>query len=113
MFKGVAWEQISGLVQRGLMFGAGVVVAKGWVSEAGATQIVGGLLAIIGTVWSVKVNTTTALTESVKNLDGVKGIVTDNTPAGRALADSIPGTDVAAAGSHDAKSLAATTGDRV
>lgn len=110
MFKGVAWEQISGLVQRGLMFGAGFVVAKGWISEAGAVQIVGGLVAFLGTLWSLKVNTTTALTESVKNLEGVKGVVTDNTPAGRALAASIPGPEVAAAGTTDAKYLAATGG---
>jgi len=112
MFKGVAWEQISGLVQRGLMFGAGVMVAKGWVSENGATQIVGGLVTFLGAVWSVKVNTTAALTESVKNLEGVKGIVTDNTPSGRALAQSIPGSEVAAAGTSDAKALA-TLGDKI
>ena len=112
MFKGVAWEQISGLVQRGLMFGAGFLVAKGWISEAGATQIVGGLIVIFGTLWSIKVNTTKALTTSVKDLEGVKGVVTDNTPSGRALAQSISGPEVAAAGSFDAKSIAAA-GDRV
>ena len=108
MFKGVAWEQISGLVQRALMFGAGVAVAKGWIGEAGATQIVGGLVAFLGVIWSVKVNTTKALTESVKGLDGVKGVVTENTPAGRALAESIPGPEVAPAGSTNAKVIAAT-----
>lgn len=106
MFKGVAWEQISGLVQRALMFGAGFLVAKGWISEAGAAQIVGGLLAFLGAVWSVKVNTPTALTVSVKNLEGVKGVVTENNPAGRALAEAIPGPEVVPAGTHDAKSLA-------
>lgn len=105
MLKGVAWEQVSGLVQRGLMFGAGFIVAKGWLSEGAAQQIVGGLLAAIGAVWSYKVNTPTALTTSVKNLDGVKGIVTENTPQGVALAQAVPGP-VVPAGSPGAKELA-------
>lgn len=105
MFKGVAWEQVSGLVQRVLMFGAGVVVAKGWVSEAAAAQIVGGLVAFIGVLWGIKVNTPTALTTSVKNLDGVKGVITENNPQGLALAQAIPGPQVVPAGTSDAKAL--------
>lgn len=105
MFKGVAWEQISGLVQRGLMFLAGMAVAKGWVSDAGAVTIVGGLMAFLGAIWSVKVNTAAALATSVKNLDGVKGIVTENNPQGIALAQAVPGP-VVPAGSPDAKALA-------
>lgn len=38
----------------------------------------------------------------------VKGVVTTNTPEGRALAESIPGPAIASAGSSDAKALAST-----
>ena len=38
----------------------------------------------------------------------VKGVVTSDTMAGRELANSIPGTTVASAGSSDAKKLATT-----
>jgi hypothetical protein len=62
---GISWDQISGLVQRVLMFAGGFVVAKGWISEELMIQIVGALVGLGGILWGVKVNTQSALVASV------------------------------------------------
>lgn len=49
----VTWETVSGLVRHALTFLGGFVVAQGWVDEATMTELVGALMTIIGTVWSV------------------------------------------------------------
>lgn len=109
MFKGVAWEQVSGLVQRLLMFGAGIAVAKGWISEVAAAQIVGGIIAFAGVLWGIKVNTSASLVASVDGLEQVQGVVTKPTIEGRELAKSIPSATVVPAGTPAAASVAAAT----
>lgn len=44
--------QVLGIVRHLLTFGGGYVVAKGWGTEALVTEIVGGIVAIAGAVWS-------------------------------------------------------------
>jgi hypothetical protein len=46
-------DQILGLVRHILTFGGGFVVAKGLVDEATLTEVVGALMTVIGSVWSV------------------------------------------------------------
>jgi hypothetical protein len=46
-------EQVLGIVRHILTFGSGIVVAKGLLDEAVAQSIIGGVLALIGTIWSV------------------------------------------------------------
>ena len=46
-------EQILGIVRHVLTFGGGLVVAKGLVDEATAQYIIGSVLALIGTIWSI------------------------------------------------------------
>lgn len=45
-------SQILGIVRHVLTFGAGFLIAKGKLDAPGAENIIGGLLAVIGGVWS-------------------------------------------------------------
>lgn len=67
----MTWDQISGFVQRILMFGGGFAVAKGWISEQLMVQIVGGIIAAGGLLWGVKVNTKSSLVQSVTQMPEV------------------------------------------
>ena len=104
---GISWDQASGLLQRALMFGAGLAVARGWISEELAIKIVGVVLAVGGVIWGVKVNTQPALVASVNAMPAVAGVVTKATVEGKALADSVPSHTVAPAGTSAAASIAA------
>ena len=44
--------QVLGIVRHLLTFGGGLVVAKGWGSEVIVTELVGGIVAIAGAIWS-------------------------------------------------------------
>ena len=46
-------EQILGIVRHVLTFGSGIAVANGLIDEAAAQTIIGGVLGIIGIIWSV------------------------------------------------------------
>lgn len=46
-------EQILGIVRHTLTFVGGIVVMKGLVDEATVTEIIGGVLTLTGTIWSV------------------------------------------------------------
>lgn len=46
-------EQILGIVRHALTFVGGIVVMKGLVDETMVTEIIGGVMTLVGTVWSV------------------------------------------------------------
>ena len=46
-------EQILGIVRHALTFIGGIVVMKGLIDEATLTEIIGGLITLTGTIWSV------------------------------------------------------------
>ena len=46
-------EQILGIVRHALTFVGGVVVMKGLVDETMVTEIIGGVMTLVGAVWSV------------------------------------------------------------
>ena len=46
-------EQILGIVRHALTFIGGIVVMKGLVDETMVTEIIGGVMALVGAVWSV------------------------------------------------------------
>jgi hypothetical protein len=46
-------EQILGIVRHALTFIGGIVVMKGLVDETMVTEIIGGVMTLVGTVWSV------------------------------------------------------------
>lgn len=46
-------EQVLGIVRHTLTFVGGIVVMKGLVDEATLTEIIGGVMTLTGTIWSV------------------------------------------------------------
>lgn len=46
-------EQVLGIVRHTLTFVGGIVVMKGLVDEATITEIIGGVMTLTGTIWSV------------------------------------------------------------
>jgi len=46
-------EQVLGIVRHTLTFVGGVLVTKGFIDDATATEIIGGVITLVGTIWSV------------------------------------------------------------
>jgi hypothetical protein len=46
-------EQIMGIARHTLTFVGGILVMKGLVDEATVTEIIGGVMTLAGTIWSV------------------------------------------------------------
>jgi hypothetical protein len=46
-------EQILGIIRHALTFGGGFLVTKGWSDDSTNAELIGGLLAVIGAVWSI------------------------------------------------------------
>jgi hypothetical protein len=46
-------EQILGIVRHGLTFIGGILIAKGLIDESTATAIIGGVITLAGTIWSI------------------------------------------------------------
>lgn len=46
-------ERILGVVRHTLTFVGGILVMKGLVDEATVTEIIGGVMTLTGTIWSV------------------------------------------------------------
>lgn len=46
-------DQVLGLIRHVLTFGGGILIAKGLVSEAASTEIIGAVITLVGSVWSV------------------------------------------------------------
>ncbi len=101
---------------RGILTAIGTLLATLGVATPGvidakintAMLIVGPLLMIGSSLWSVYSNLKSVQIASVAAMPEVKGVVTTSTIAGRDMANSIPGPAVAAAGTDNAKAIAAT-----
>jgi len=46
-------EQVLGILRHSLTFLGGLLVMKGLIDETTATEIVGGVITLVGAVWSV------------------------------------------------------------
>lgn len=46
-------DKLLGLIRHGLTFIGGLVIAKGYIDESTAMEIVGALMTLLGSVWSV------------------------------------------------------------
>lgn len=47
-------EQIMGIVRHALTFVGGILIMKGIITEAMSTEVIGGVMSLIGTIWSIK-----------------------------------------------------------
>jgi hypothetical protein len=46
-------EQILGIVRHGLTFIGGILIAKGLIDESTAAEVIGGIITLAGTIWSI------------------------------------------------------------
>jgi hypothetical protein len=46
-------EQILSIIRHTLTFAGGILVTKGLIDEGMATEVVGGLMTLIGTIWGI------------------------------------------------------------
>ena len=46
-------EQVMGLIRHTLTFVGGIIIAHGVASETLTTDLIGGLMTVIGSVWSI------------------------------------------------------------
>jgi hypothetical protein len=46
-------NQILGILRHSLTFIGGILVMKGLVDETTATEIIGGVITLVGTIWSI------------------------------------------------------------
>jgi hypothetical protein len=46
-------EQVMGIVRHALTFIGGIVVMKGLVDETVITEVIGGVMTLVGTIWSI------------------------------------------------------------
>jgi len=51
--KRLTREQLLGILRHTLTFVGGILIAKGLIDEATATEIIGGVITLTGTIWSV------------------------------------------------------------
>ena len=51
--KRLTREQVLGILRHTLTFVGGILVTKGLVDDATVTEIVGGIITLTGTIWSV------------------------------------------------------------
>lgn len=46
-------EQTLGIIRHALTFIGGILVLKGWIDEGLVEEIMGGIITLIGTIWSI------------------------------------------------------------
>jgi hypothetical protein len=46
-------EQVLGIVRHTLTFVGGIVIARGLVDETVVTEIIGGVVTLVGAIWSI------------------------------------------------------------
>ena len=51
--KKLTKEQLLGVLRHTLTFVGGILIIKGLIDEATATEIIGGIITLTGTIWSV------------------------------------------------------------
>jgi hypothetical protein len=51
--KKLTKDQVLGILRHTLTFVGGILITKGLIDEATATEIIGGVITLTGTIWSV------------------------------------------------------------
>lgn len=46
-------EQVIGIVRHSLTFIGGLLIMKGIVDEATSSEVIGGIITLVGTIWSI------------------------------------------------------------
>lgn len=92
-----------------IAFIAGLLAGKGVFGLDAATwaTVIGGGIAFVATIWAAIATRKTSMVASVNSMPEVAGVVTTNTTAGKAMAESVPSATVVPAGSSQAAAIAA------
>ena len=53
-------EQFLGIVRHTLTFVGGILITKGLIDEAASQEVIGGVLTLVGTIWSIVIKKPTA-----------------------------------------------------
>jgi hypothetical protein len=48
-------EQLLGIIRHALTFVGGILVTKGLIDEATVTEVIGGVMTLTGSIWSIVV----------------------------------------------------------
>jgi hypothetical protein len=51
--KKLTKDQVLGILRHTLTFVGGILITKGLIDETTATEIIGGIITLTGTIWSV------------------------------------------------------------
>lgn len=108
-------EQLKQTLRAGIIALGGFLVGKGWVTSetiqavANSEVIIGLVVAAITWGWGYIARSNKNLVVAADSVPGVKGVVTNATQEGIALANSIPSPSVAPAGTTQAANVASTT----
>jgi hypothetical protein len=46
-------EKVLGIVRHILTFAGGIIVAKGFIQETATEELIGGLMTLMGVIWSI------------------------------------------------------------
>jgi len=46
-------EQVLGLIRHALTFAGGLLIAKGLITESVSVDIIGGVMTLVGSIWSI------------------------------------------------------------
>jgi hypothetical protein len=46
-------DQILGIVRHGLTFIGGILIMKGVLDESTSEEVIGGIVTLVGTIWSI------------------------------------------------------------
>ena len=84
-----------------------LLVTHGYVGESMLSLISGALISLVPLIWGFITHTQANDVAKVNAMTEVKGVITQPTVEGKALAASIPSITVAPAGSTDATAVAA------
>ena len=84
--------QVEGLVRMVLGIAAGLAIKSG-INEATWVAITGGVVGIVGALWSMYSNSTTRMVEQVAKDSDVKEVVTT-----QAISDAVPSNKVVSNG---------------
>lgn len=103
-------EQTKGALRNVVSLICGYMVGRGWINQDLATLIIGLAVAVGPIVWTIVDNTKRKQVANVEAMPEVKGVVTQPTVAGKALAESVvngkPNPTVAPAGTTAAAAIA-------
>lgn len=99
-------EQVKSLLNAVVAACGGGGIIGGWINANLTVELIGAVMVLAAAAWQLWKMTRKNMVVVVNAMPDVAGVITHNTPEGRALANSIPNKSVAVTGSVDAAVVA-------